>query len=71
MVPPGNWALISTPGMISTPSLLPRGHGLGQAVHGVVVGEGHGREAAFLGVSAPPPPADKSRPRRWNERAGR
>ena len=46
MEPPGKRALTSTPGMTSTPILLARGHGLGQAVDGVVVGEGEGLEAA-------------------------
>ena len=39
------------PGDDLQPQALPRGHGLGQAVHGVVVGEGHGREAPFFGVA--------------------
>ena len=37
------------PGDDLHPESLPRGHGLGQAVHGVVVGERHGREAPFFG----------------------
>ena len=37
------------PGDDLHPDVLPRGHGLGQAVHGVVVGERHGREAPLLG----------------------
>ena len=39
------------PGNDLEPEGLPRGHGLGQAVHGVVIGEGHGREAPGLGVA--------------------
>ena len=45
----GKRALTSTPGMTSTPILLARGHGLGQAVDGVVVSQGQGLEAPGLG----------------------
>ncbi len=39
------------PGDDLHPELLPRGHGLGQAVHGVVVGKRHGREAPGFSVA--------------------